>query len=128
MLDRQVIQSRGFRNVEGGFQVAVRCPYYRGLWASLIEGASLTVDGTAHANEQIRWTLGGVTYTVAELADSDDVRWPYEEPATLTVDKANGLAPGIHEIEVAIRWRWSYIPVERQPTVAVSSRKLVLVA
>ena len=40
MLERELIQSRGFRNVGDGevitgFQLALRMPNYRGLWGSL---------------------------------------------------------------------------------------------
>ena len=50
MLEEQLIQTAGFRNVgpEGaptGFQLRVRSPYYRGLWANLIEKPTVTVDG-----------------------------------------------------------------------------------
>jgi hypothetical protein len=127
MLEQHVIQSRGFRNVDGGFQVAVRCPYYRGMWASLIEGATVTVDGETSPADDVTWTLGGRAYTRAELAKSTDVRWPFEEPALLTVDRARPLEPGLHEVEVSITWRWSYIPEEMQPTTNTSSRGLVLV-
>ena len=128
MLEAHVIQTKGFKNVDGGFQVAVRCPYYRGIWATLIEGAELTVDGETFGSGSISWTLGGQSYSTAELASSDGLRWPFEEPAVLTVDKPGGLAPGLHEVEVAITWRWSYIPVEMQPTTNISNRKLVLVS
>jgi hypothetical protein len=127
MLEQQVIQTKGFRNVEGGFQVAVRCPYYRGIWASLLEGAELSVDGETFGSERIRWTLHGETYTSDELAETSGLRWPFEEPAVLTVEAATPLAPGVHEVEVAITWRWSYIPVEMQPTTHISKRRLVLV-
>lgn len=127
MLESHVIQTKGFRNVDGGFQVAVRCPYYRGLWASLLEGAELTVDGDTYGADAVRWTLGGVTYTPAELAERADVRWPFEEAAILTVDRPGGLEPGLHTVQVALTWRWSYIPVEMQPTTHISERKLVLV-
>ena len=45
LLERDLIQSSGFRNVrEGdrvtGFQFRVRMPSYRGMAASLIDGAS----------------------------------------------------------------------------------------
>jgi hypothetical protein len=126
MLEAHVIQTRGFMNVDGGFQVTVRCPYYRGIWASLLEGAELTVDGETFAD--VHWTLGGKTYTIDELAESVDLRWPFEEPAILTVDKPGGLEAGLHDVEVAIAWRWSYIPVEMQPTTNISNRKLVLVS
>jgi hypothetical protein len=131
MLEAHVIQTKGFKNVGDaeprGFQVAVRCPYYRGIWASLLEGASLTVDGETFDGDAVRWTLGGATYTADELADSLDTRWPFEEAAILTVDRPGGLEPGLHDVEVAITWRWSYIPVEMQPTTNISNRKLVLV-
>jgi hypothetical protein len=127
LLEAHVIQSKGFRNVDGGFQVAVRCPYYRGIWASLLEGVQVVVDGESFAGDRIRWTLGGATSTTGELADATETRWPFEEPATLTVDKPGGLEPGLHDVEVSVTWRWSYIPVEMQPTTNVSNRKLVLV-
>jgi hypothetical protein len=131
MLEAHVIQAKGFRNVGGdeptGFQVAVRCPYYRGIWASLLEGAELTVDGETYGAEDIRWTFGGATYKTGELAEETEARWPFEEPAVLTVDKEGGLDLGLHDVQVAVTWRWSYIPVEMQPTTNISSRKLVLV-
>src|SRR4051794_33039922 len=127
MLEQHVIQTKGFKNTDGGFQVAVRCPYYRGMWASLVEGAELTVDGETHARDAVRWTLGGRTFGADELAESVDVRWPFEEPAVLTVEKPGGLEPGLHDVQVSIAWRWSYIPEEMQPTTNTSSRKLVLV-
>jgi uncharacterized protein DUF6379 len=131
MLDKDVIQLKGFKNVGDGeptgFQVAVRCPYYRGIWASLLEGAELTVDGETFGSDGVRWTLGGKEFTSAELAEATDARWPFEEPAILTVDKPGGLEPGLHDVQVAVTWRWSYIPVEMQPTTNISNRKLVLV-
>ena len=131
MLEAHVIQTKGFKNVgEGdpsGFQVTVRCPYYRGIWASLIEGAELTVDGETFGSDSVSWTLGRGSYSTAELAESDDLRWAFEEPAVLTVDSPGGLQPGVHDVRVAVTWRWSYIPVEMQPTTNISSRKLVLV-
>jgi Domain of unknown function (DUF6379) len=131
MLERDVIQLKGFKNVGDGeptgFQVAVRCPYYRGIWASLLEGAELTVDGETFGPDDVRWTLGEKELTSAELAEATDARWPFEEPAILTVDKPGGLEPGLHDVQVAVTWRWSYIPVEMQPTTNISNRKLVLV-
>jgi hypothetical protein len=127
MLEQAVIQQRGFTNVEGGFQIAVRCPYYRGIWASLIEGATVTVDGEELPRDAIRWTLGGKSFTTDELAEATEDRWAFETPALLTVAKPGGLAPGRHEIEVTVVWRWSYIPEEMQPTTNVSRRTLVLV-
>lgn len=132
MFERDVIQSKGFRNVGGatstGFQVVVRCPYYRGMWASLLEGAEVTVDGERFDAGRVRWTLGPRTYTTGELAEASEARWAFEEPAILTVDRPGGLTSGLHDVEVSITWRWSYIPVEFQPGTSISRRALVLVA
>jgi hypothetical protein len=131
VLEKDVIQQKGFKNVGDGeptgFQVAIRCPYYRGIWASLLEGAELTVDGEAFGTDDVRWTLGGKTFTGTELGGATEARWPFEEPAVLTVDKPGGLEPGFHDVQVSVTWRWSYIPVEMQPTTNISKRKLVLV-
>ena len=105
----------------------MRCPYYRGIWASLLEGAELTVDGETFGADDVRWTIGDRTFTTDELAEAADERWPFEEPAILTVDRPGGLEPGLHDVQVSITWRWSYIPVEMQPTTNISTRKLVLV-
>jgi hypothetical protein len=131
VLESHVIQTKGFKNVGAGeptgFQLAVRCPYYRGIWASLLEGVELVVDGESFQSDSVRWTLRGTTYAMNALVASADARWPFEEPAILTVDKPGGLTPGLHDIQVSVTWRWSYIPVEMQPTTNISNRKLVLV-
>ena len=132
MFEEPIIQSRGFLNVgdptaRSGFQVCIRTPFYRGMWLSLLEGADVTVDGTRHARSDVKWTVAGETYGVAELAAASDRRWPYEEPAILTVPHAGGLAPGFHRLEVAVVYRMSYIPAEMQPTTSVARRNLVMV-
>ena len=49
-MDKQVIQSVGFRNIEEngevtGFQLKIRLPYYRGVYLSQIRPGHLIVDG-----------------------------------------------------------------------------------
>jgi hypothetical protein len=123
---------KGFKNVgrDGqitGFQVCARCPYYRGIWASLIERIEVSVDGELFPWESTLVTLSGATLRPDELVNKPELRWQFEEPALLTVDKPGGLAPGLHNVQLFITWRWSYIPVEMQPTTNISERKLVLV-
>lgn len=132
MFEEPIIQSRSFQNVgepgaRVGFQVSIRTPYYRGVWLSLLEGADVTVDGRRHARAGVTWTIQGQTYSVSELASASDRRWPYEEPAVLTVPHAGGLDPGMHAIEVAVVYRMSYIPAEMQPTVSIARRNLTMV-
>jgi hypothetical protein len=132
MLEPNTIQMKGFKNVtrDGqatGFQLRVRCPYYRGIWASLLEQVEVVVDGETFLSERIRLGLGGRSFSTTELAELAELRWPFEEAAILTVDKPGGLEPGLHHVQLSVTWRWSYIPVEFQPTTNISERKLVLV-
>jgi hypothetical protein len=133
VFEEPIIQSRGFQNVgdqgaRTGFQVCIRTPYYRGMWLSLLEGADVAVDGERHPRSEVTWTIAGATFGVGELAAASDRRWPYEEPATLTVPRPGGLEPGLHRLEVAVVYRMSYIPAEMQPTASIARRSLVMVS
>ena len=49
-MEKQVIQSVGFRNIVSdgkvtGFQLKIRLPYYRGVYLSQVKVGSLVVDG-----------------------------------------------------------------------------------
>lgn len=127
MLDTTMIQTRGFRNGDaGGFEVRVRLPYYRGLWASLLEGAAVTVDGERYDAASIRWRLGGVEYTLGELTSSTTARWGVDEAATLLVPAPEPLGIGFHAVAVDLRLRMSYIPEELQPTISTEERRMVI--
>lgn len=133
MLEREYIQSTGFKNVTDGdkitgFQFKLRIPSYRGMWASLIEGCAVKIDGIVDVGHDVpTWTLQGKTLTTAELDASTDVRWQLEEPAIITVPLEGGLKPGIYNLEIDFRYRMSYIPIEFQPSRHKTSRKVVIV-
>src|SRR4051812_40183956 len=94
LLERDLIQSVGFRNVrEGGevtgFQFRVRMPSYRGMSASLIDGIGVSIPGIVDVGPDVPvWTLQGETHTLAELWESDGLRWPLEDAAIITVPLA----------------------------------------
>jgi sugar phosphate isomerase/epimerase len=122
MLERAIIQQRGFRNVieDGqvtGVELQLRMPNYRGNAASLIDGVDVVIDGETWDSKVATWTLGGRTYTLDELRESTDLRWPLDEVATVTVPKPGGLAAGVHDITVIIYLRRPYMPafMERSP-------------
>ena len=115
MLERNVIQQRGFRNVTEvgkviGFQLRLRNPNYRGAAGSLLDGVEIVVDGEKWDAEIPRWTLQGRTFTIDELRSSTDVRWQLDELATITVPKPGGLAAGVHHVEIAVFLRRPYFP------------------
>ncbi len=122
LLERDLIQSVGFRNVrEGGeitgFQFRVRMPSYRGMAASLIDGIAVRIPGLVDVAPDVPlWTLQGRQYTLAQLWDGDGVRWPLEDAAIVTVPLPGGLPDGVHELSIELRLRMSYIPQEHQPS------------
>ena len=132
MLDRELIQNRGFRNVfeDGqatGFQLQLRMPNYRGVWGSLIDGVAVTVGGLSWDSDVPRWTLQGRDFTIDELRASTDVRWQLDEPAIITVPHQGGLPAGVHDVSVDIALQAPYIPVEFQPSIFHSERKITIV-
>src|SRR6478752_5963364 len=132
LLERDLIQSVGFRNVrEGGeitgFQFRIRMPSYRGMTASLIDGIGVSIPGLVDVAVDVPlWTLQGKTYTLAQLWESDGVRWPLEEAAIVTVPLPGGLPDGTHEVSVEVLLRASYIPIEHQPSRTRASRWVTL--
>ncbi len=122
LLERDLIQSVGFRNVRDGdeitgFQFRVRMPSYRGMAASLIDGIGVSIPGLVDVAPDVPlWTLQGRQYTLAELWDGDGVRWPLEDAAIITVPLPGGLPDGVHPLSIELRLRMSYIPQEHQPS------------
>ncbi len=132
LLERDLIQSVGFRNVrEGdritGFQLRLRMPSYRGMAASLIDGVAVRVGDLVDVPADVPlWTLQGRTHTRAELWESDDLRWPLEDAAIITVPHEGGLPDGVHEVSIELRLRMSYIPQEHQPSTYNVTRHVTL--
>jgi hypothetical protein len=141
MFDKYMVLTRGFQNVSDngqitGFQMKVRIAYYRGVFLALLGGFEVTVDGETFKPEQLRFTIGDHTYTMDELAKEERARWPFGEPATLTIHKPGGLKPGglkpgglkpgLHEVEVVETVNPAYVP--KGVFVGRTRRKITLVA
>ena len=117
MLEREYIQSRGFRNVyQGnkivGFQVPIRTTYYRSVWLSQLRPATVKVDGETFEGNQITWTIAGRTYEQDAFPELSNVHWQLLEPAILTIRKPGGLKLGVHEIEIYYTYSACYMPPE----------------
>jgi len=115
MFDHYMICTDGFRNVveDGrvtGFEFGARLPYYRGLGLSMVEDIAITVDGSAVPREDIRFSVRGKSWTLAELEEEAEERWEMGEVATLSVRKPGGLPAGSHKLDLAERLRISYLP------------------
>jgi len=106
----------GFRNFTkdgktSGFQVLVKDSYYRGIYAPLIEGFEVTVDGESFARDQIQCKFRDNVYSQDDLQNHPNERWQFNEPCTLIINKPGGLRPGFHKIKIIVSERISYMPV-----------------
>ena len=115
MFDRYLICEETARNVtEGGkttgFQFGARIAYYRGLGLSMVENIGVSVDGEAVPPENIRFTVTGGTFTLAQMETEYDARWEFGEVATVTVLRPGGLSAGEHKIELTEQMRIAYLP------------------
>ena len=114
-MERQVIQSVGFRNtVENGqivgFQLKIRLPYYRGVFLSQLRPGTLFVDGERFEKEDIIWVIGDEEYTMAEMAIDFKTHWNPTMTATLKVKKPGGLKQGYHDLKYGFCFTSSYMP------------------
>ena len=121
MLEKDVIQQRGFHNIvkDGkvvGFQVRVRSLYYRGIYLSELFPRAMIVDGVTYPKEQVIWEINGKEYTNKEMETHGNVHWcSTTDPATLKVYIPGGLETGYHDVEVRFNYSSSYLPPQLQP-------------
>lgn len=115
MMDQHMLCDDGFENVvEGtqttGFALLARLPYYRGLGLSMVEDIALHVDGQAVPREALRLQLRGRSWTLDGMETCFDEKWNFGEKARVVVTQPGGLQPGPHQVDLAIRYRVSYLP------------------
>ena len=80
LLEQELIQLRVFRNVieSGkiiGFQIPFRLTYYRGLWASMLRPATVTINGEIYSEKQIYWTIDGKKIEQDDLETDVNTHW-----------------------------------------------------
>ena len=120
-MEREVIQSVGFRNIKEdgkvtGFQFKVRLPYYRGIFLSQLRPGTLFVDGERFEKEDIIWHINGEDYTYEEMKSDFKTHWSVLTPAVLKVKKEGGLAQGYHDLKYGFCFTSSYMPPITQDT------------
>ncbi|HAL74942.1 MAG TPA: hypothetical protein DCM45_07660 [Clostridiales bacterium] len=93
-----------------GFSLQIRIPYYRGVPLSMVEDLKVVIDSTEYRGDALRFTVGGGTFSLAEMPTVTFFRWEFGEKATLQVSKAGGLPAGDHKVEVYVLLRISYMP------------------
>jgi hypothetical protein len=123
MNDRDIVKKEDIQSVivDGvnvGFVVKLKIPYYRGVSLSLIDDITVMYDDEVFPRDQLKFTVGGLTHTFAEMATISQLRWEFGEKATVFVPRIGGIALGFHRITVSISIRISYMG-EAKPRVIV---------
>ena len=117
MLTDQVIADRSLRADGDGFAFDLRMPWYRALPLSSLEGLEVRLDGEAVESDDLRLSIGGSTYALADLPPLHDEWWYVADPAEVRAPKPGGLAAGSHELDVTIAMRIPYIVESGHPLV-----------
>lgn len=115
MLEREVIQSVGFRNIKKdgeitGFQFKVRLPYYRGVFACQLRLGTVIIDGEAISKENYVWNIDGRDLTWKDMEEDMDTFWAITRPAVIKVTKPGGLSQGFHDLTYGYSFTSSYMP------------------
>lgn len=115
MLEREVIQSIGFRNIKEngevvGFQFKVRLPYYRGIFLSQLRPGTLYVDDMRFEKEELVWNINGKDHTYEEMKSDMETHWSVAEPAIIKVKLKDGLKQGFHDLTLGFCFTSSYMP------------------
>ena len=92
-------------------EVEVRLPWYRALPGSCIAGAGLRVDGIPAADESLRWTMNGRTFTFDELVDETGEWWFPTDSAVLSGDVPVEAGDTEHEVDVDLKLYIPYIVI-----------------
>jgi hypothetical protein len=117
MLTDQVIADGSLRARADGFTFDLRMPWYRALPLSSVEGLDVRIDGEPVPGEEIRLSLGGTEYALADLPPLHDDWWYVADPAEVRAPKPGGLSSGEHELDVTIALRIPYIVESGHPLV-----------
>lgn len=131
-MEKQVIQSVGFRNITEngqvtGFQFKVRLPYYRGVFLSQLRPGTVVIDGEKIGKDDVVWSFGGEDYTWEEMRSDFRTHWSVTTPAVVKVKKAGGLSQGYHDLTYGFCFTSSYMPPFMQSEEAMNPDKEMMV-
>jgi hypothetical protein len=89
-------------------RVQVRLPWYRSLPLSCIERLGLTIDGEVQPQDRLTLVINGDGHPLAAVPGLHEVWWFVLDAVDVEVDAVPPLAPGTHEVGVAMELRIPY--------------------
>ena len=117
MLTDQVIADGSLHGDGDGFSFGLRMPWYRALPLSSLEALEVRIDGDAVSSDDLRLSLEGSTYALADLPPLHEEWWYVADAAEVRAPKPGGLAAGEHELDVTMALRIPYIVESGHPLV-----------
>lgn len=117
MLTEQVIEDDSLGVADEAFIFRLRMPWYRSLPLSSLEGLEVTLDGETVSPDELRISLDGATYALADLPPLHDRWWYVADAAEVRGPWVGALAAGVHELDVTIALRIPYIVESGHPLV-----------
>ena len=100
MLGDKVLEDGGFGQVDCGFRLQIRLPWYRSLPLSTVEIARLCVDSQVVADENIQFSLGTFHCDLRDMAALTKRYWFVLDSAELLVKGPTPVRDVHHEIEI----------------------------
>lgn len=95
---------------QSGIEFAIRLPWYRALPLSVVEIASLKLDGKAVAVEQVRFEINGKSFALADLPAQVQEFWFVLDDAHLCLSGEYSRPGTEHRLELQVNLYPPYIP------------------
>ena len=105
-----LLSESGLRAEPAGLAIDVRLPWYRSMPLSVVEVASLAIDGRAVPPASIRFELNGKSFALGELAGQVGEFWFVLDDAVLHVAGLPAGAGEAHDVELQLNLYPPYIP------------------
>lgn len=109
LIDGGSVRNTGPADAPTGFAFEAKLGYYRGLGLSMIEELAVSVDGTELPRGAVRFDEGNGPLTLDDMETAYDRRWPFGQPAVISVDYPGGLS-GERRLGLREKLRISYLP------------------
>lgn len=89
-------------------RLPIRLPWYRSLPLSCVEGLEIAIDGEAVPPGDLSIGVGGREYSLADAAGQHEVLWFVLDAAQALIATHGPIAPGDHNVAVAVSLRIPY--------------------
>lgn len=105
-----LLNDKGLRAGRQGLELDVRLPWYRSMPLSVVEVASLRVDGKAVPLESIRFEVNEKSFRLRELPEQIGEFWFVLDRAVLRLPDMQVVTGSEHQVELQLNLYPPYIP------------------